>query len=429
MNYSLLTLWRLVSVVFAIFLVGGLGIGVAASVFTALSQMAHHALHRWVEAAPYLPLLVMPAAFALILWVTRKFFRAAQGGGIPQTLATLEKVDPDFRQGLLSFKNACAKVVLTPLGQLCGAPVGREAPMIYVGAAILYTCSRYLPHHWHHRWLDQHFILAGAGAGLAAAFSTPIAGVVFVIEELVRFRTQRAALMLLILVTVIASFASNALITHSSFFGHSSSLLALSQHWLEILVCGVVCGFAGGLFSRAMLNPGRLLPAALERLRTQAPIRFAALCGLVIAVMGVLSQNTIYGSGAQEAQQLMVNAGALPMTYALLKFAATLLVFFSGIPGGIFAPSLAIGAGIGANLALLFTHLPSDALILLCIAGFFAGMVQAPLTACIIVMEMNRSADLALPLLAVSLIAWVCAKQVCREPVYHALARRFLAVR
>jgi H+/Cl- antiporter ClcA len=412
----------------AVFLAGAVCVGLAAASFTELSRLAHAALYRWLALSPYLPLLVTPLCFALLLWFTRKFFLSAQGGGISQTIAALERGDPGFRGGLLPASVIGSKMALTALGQACGAPLGREGPMIHIGASIMYAFGRFVPAGLLTKaQIDYGLILAGGGAGVAAAFHAPLAGIMFAIEELACFRARARTVAVAALVVVAASAVAAFIAPGEAFFGHADAKMALAAHWREILASGIVCGLAGGVFSRFLVSPGKLLPRRLDAFRLASPIGFAALCGLAVALLGLLSDNATYGNGSREAQLLMQDAGALSGWYAPLKFAAAWIAFLSGVPGGIFAPSLAIGAGIGADIALWMPAAAPDAVVLLCIAGFFAGVTQAPLTACLVVMEMNGDYGMALPLIATTIVASACSRPLCRRPLYHALAERLLA--
>ena len=116
----------------------------------------------------------------------------------------------------------------------------------------------------------------------------------------------------------------------------------------------------------------------------------------------------------------------LPASYVILKFAATVISYISGIPGGLFAPSLSVGAGLGTWLAHLLPSAPAGAVVLLGMVGYFSGVVQAPITATIIVMEMTDDQRVTVPLLATAFLAFGVSRLVCRRPLYSALARRFL---
>jgi H+/Cl- antiporter ClcA len=119
---------------------------------------------------------------------------------------------------------------------------------------------------------------------------------------------------------------------------------------------------------------------------------------------------------------------SLPPVYALLKLAATVVSYVSGIPGGIFAPSLSIGAALGSILAPVVPGAPVGAMILLGMTAYFSGVVQAPITATVIVMEMTANQSLTIPLMATAFLSFAVSRLVCRRPLYGALARRFLAL-
>jgi H+/Cl- antiporter ClcA len=119
-------------------------------------------------------------------------------------------------------------------------------------------------------------------------------------------------------------------------------------------------------------------------------------------------------------------SGDVPESFGILKLLATLISYISGIPGGVFAPSLAVGAGLGQNIAHMMPYAPLGAVVVLGMVAYFAGVVQAPVTAFVIVMEMTDNHDMIVPLMATSLLAAGCSKVVCRKPLYRALADQFI---
>ena len=123
---------------------------------------------------------------------------------------------------------------------------------------------------------------------------------------------------------------------------------------------------------------------------------------------------------------ILEGTGDIPESFGFLKLLATLISYISGIPGGVFAPSLAIGAGLGQNIAQIIPYVPLGAVVVLGMVAYFAGVVQAPVTAFVIVMEMTDNHDMIVPLMATSLLAAGCSKVVCRKPLYRALADQFI---
>jgi H+/Cl- antiporter ClcA len=392
------------------------GVAVAFAVAADYAQAGFKAL---LAHSPYLALAVTPAGLALSAALTRRFFPGSQGSGIPQTIAARQYGDATARSRLLSPRIAVGKIGLTLLGLVTGASVGREGPTVQVGASILHAVGRASG------GLYQGLILAGSAAGVAAAFNTPLAGIVFAIEEMSRSFEQRTSGLVLTAV-IVAGIASLAILGDYTYFGHTATSLSDARGWVAVPLCGVTGGLLGGLFSRIVVLFARGLPGAAGRLIRRRPIAFAAACGLAVAAIGIASGGTTYGTGYHEARRLLEQAGGVPAGFGLLKMLATILCSISGVPGGIFSPSLAVGAGIGANVAALLPHAPTGAVILLGMVAYFAGVVQAPITAFVIVLEMTDSHTMAIPLMAASLIAYATSRSIGTEPVYHALAKQFL---
>jgi len=269
------------------------------------------------------------------------------------------------------------------------------------------------------------FLVAGAAAGIAGAFNTPLAGIVFGIEELSRsFETRTSGL--IIGAVIAAGLTSLAVLGDYNYFGSTSAALPFGRVWLEVPVCAAACGLAGGLFGRLTLLFARGLPGRAGIALKQHPVLFAMVCGLGVALCGLMSGEHIYGTGYQQANDIIHSAGTVGPGYGPWKFAATLLSSISGIPGGIFAPSLATGAGFASGLSLLFPHSPIGALVLIGMVSYLTGVTQAPITAFVITAEMTNDHTMVIPLMAAALIADAASKLVLREGLYHALARSFL---
>jgi H+/Cl- antiporter ClcA len=367
--------------------------------------------------------VIAPAGLAFSVWLTRRAFPGAQGSGIPQVIAALHMTDRTAVGATLSWRIAFGKIVLTLLGLGCGASIGREGPTVQVGASIMHGLGKLL--RLPRIEMEHALILAGGAAGISGAFNTPLAGIVFAIEELSHSFEARTSGIVLTAV-IISGIASLALVGNYTYFGVSSSQLDFGIGWLSVLVCSLVGGLAGGAFSKLLISGVSFLPLKLRLFIQQRPIIFAAICGGGIAVIGWLSDGSTYGTGYEQAR-LMVEGRDPPLAgYALLKFLATVISYLSGIPGGIFAPSLSVGAGIGQLLSQVLTSAPSGAVVLLAMVAYFSGVVQAPITATVIVMEMTDNQSMTIPLMATSMLAFGVSRLVCRRPLYGTLARRFL---
>ncbi len=375
-------------------------------------------------AHPWIPYVATPLGLAAAAWLTLHVFVGAEGSGIPQTIAALSVQTDEARGRLLSLKIAVGKMLLCVLALATGASIGREGPSVQVGASIMHFLRRAA--RFSAAEMDRGLILAGGAAGVAAAFNTPLAGVVFAIEELSRSFEERTSGTILTAV-IVAGVTSLALLGNYTYFGVTNARMSDPAMWLAVPLCGLAGGLMGGFFSWATQKLSLSLPAPLERFRRRRPVAFAAACGALLAMIGWLSASTTYGTGYDEAKAL-VQYDALPHAgFAVYKLLATLVSYISGIPGGIFAPSLAVGAGIGAQLHVWWPVAPAGAMVLMAMAAYFAGVVQAPLTALVIVTEMTGNRALTLPLMAVVLIGRAASALVCRRSLYHTLAKVFIA--
>jgi H+/Cl- antiporter ClcA len=402
-----------------LFLIGGLLVGAAAILMAALADYAQRDFHRLLGLSPYLALALTPLGFGAIVFMTLRIFPNSQGSGIPQVIAARELPDGPTRTKLVSLRVAVGKIVSVTLGLLCGASIGREGPTVQVGAALMYAMGRNAIEY------QRGLLLAGAAAGIAAAFNTPLAGIVFGIEELSRsFESRTSGLVLGAIIA--AGLTSLGLVGDYAYFGSTNAVLPLGRAWLVLPICAVLGGLAGGLFSRIVVMFARGLPGAPGRLMARHPIVFAMLCGFGVALTGLASQNTSYGTGYDEARAIVHGAVPACAIFGPMKFFATLFSSIGGIPGGLFAPSLAVGAGMAANLHALFQDVPLGALALLGMVSYLTGVVQTPITSFVIVAEMTENHTMIIPLMLAALIADAVSKSICKDSIYHALAAVFL---
>lgn len=400
---------------------GAILVGLSSALFALGSEEASQLFRQLESQSPYLPLLITPAGLALIAWLTRHFFPGAQGSGIPQAIAALE-MSPKMhhlRRSVLSLRIAIGKVFLTMLGLLCGASIGREGPTVHIGAAIMYSVGHRA--HFPRHYLDKSLIIAGGAAGIAAAFNTPLAGIVFAIEEMARNFEERTSGTMLTAV-VLAGITAMAILGNYTYFGRSDATLALGSGWIVVPVVGILGGLLGGGFARVLVSGSRWIAPYL----TRRPVLIPALCGLVVAIAGILSGGSVYGTGYPEAQAVITGTGEADAAFPFLKMIATIASYFSGIPGGIFAPSLATGAGLGSVLSGLFSGPAVEAIVILTMVAYFTGVVQTPITAFVIVMEMTANHTMLLPLMATAFIAYGASRLVCHEPIYRSLAQGFI---
>ena len=407
--------WSRAVVVAAASAAGVVVVGFSWLADSALSLFFQMYLFFW-----WAPLLWTPLCAAAIVAATRRFAPGTAGSGIPQVMAALDPTVEANQRGLfVSLKLSVAKIGLTGAGMLAGLSLGREGPCVQIAAGVMLAARRFLPKR---SSVTAHGLLvAGGAAGIAAAFNTPLAGVMFAIEELSRNPEQRNS-GLLVAAIVLSGVIAVSIGGNAPYFG----MIHPGQIGLALLLPGLIVaggsGIAGGLFSRLLIaSLSDQSEDAPSRFRRARPILFAALCGLVVAGLGMLTHGAIFGSGYSHTRNMLDGSESAPAVYVLFKFIATWLTAWSGVPAGIFAPSLAIGAALGNALSELTAFAHSPALIALGMVGFLAAATQAPLTAFIIVMEMVDGHAMVLSLMACALVAASIAR-LLSAPLYPTLA-------
>jgi len=398
--------------------------GLAAVAFAQLCNLALRIFGTATQGRLWLTLLLTPAVGMAVVWAGQRRFPGIQGSGIPQTIAAIRQLGVQGRaEGLLSLRIAAAKVGLGAAALLGGFSAGREGPTVQISASIMYYAHRLLPAARAVRAAD--LALAGGAAGIAAAFNTPLAGITFAIEELGRRYESRSSGLLLSTI-IVAGLTAIALEGDYRYFGELSVDSVGPRVLLPVLGGGLLCGLAGGAFSRLLLWPRRAAGSRLWALRRERPVLFAGACGLCVAAIGWAAGGVSLGSGYAITAQALDGSVALPWYAPVARFAATVITYFSGIPGGIFAPSLAVGAAIGIDLSRLFDGaIGMHTTVAICMTAFLAAVTQSPITSAIIVMEMIDGHAMVISLMATALVAKAVAERMGPE-LYQQLSMDFL---
>lgn len=403
---------------------GAVLVALAAIVFAKASNWAYRSFLGILSHGTWIPLLLTPAVFGTLSWITTGRLRATRGSGIPQAIASLQVEDEGFRSAMLSLPVAAGKMLLTLTALVAGASIGREGPTVHVGAGLFYAFARRFG--FSDPKAISRFILAGGAAGIAAAFNTPLAGVVFAIEELAGTFEHRFSGLLLTAV-IVGGVVSLGIMGNYAYFGTVQVNLPLGHAWLAVLLCGGVCGLLGGLFARLILLSRRGPLARIGTLRARRPVAFATGCGLALALLGVAFHGSVYGTGYDQARAIVQQAAVTPgEAFGLAKLAANVVSYWAGIPGGIFSPALAVGAGLGQNIAHFLPDVPAAAVVLLGMSAYLAGVTGAPLTSAVIAMELTANQAMVIPVMAACLLARAASSLLSPTPVYKDFAERLV---
>ena len=238
-----------------VFWAGAISIGLISVLFAMLADQAQALFHTVIAISGgwrfYLPLVMTPLGFVLCAWLAHSFFPGSQGSGIPQAIAARHLRDDEDRGHILSLRLVVGKIALTVVGLFCGASIGREGPTVQVGASLMLQVAR-----WGGMAQARGLILAGSAAGIAAAFNTPLAGIVFAIEEMGRTYESRTNGLVLTAV-ILAGLASLGLLGNYTYFGVAKETVAFASDWPLVLACGIIGGGVGALFSLLALKATR----------------------------------------------------------------------------------------------------------------------------------------------------------------------------
>jgi CIC family chloride channel protein len=368
----------------------------------------------------FLVIVICAAATAVAAWLVRRYSPSASGSGIPHVEAVLHEELPPAPFWLLPVKFLGG---LLAIG--AGLALGREGPSVQMGA----TLAHLLGHVFRRNGPDCRVLLAaGAGAGLATAFNAPIAGAVFVLEELLRRFDVR---------TTIATFGASAgaiavarvLLGPTPDFQIESLLYPGFGTMPVHLVLGVLVGLLGVAYNRTILTT----LMAVDRLQRWPVELRAAVIGAAVGLLAWFAPDLV-GGGDPITQRTLLGTGPLLMLpfVFLLRFGLGAVSYAAQTPGGLFAPLLVLGAQSGLLYGAVCHHwFPSmipnpTALAVVSMAAFFTAVVRAPVTGVILVTEMTGGFTLLLPLLGACFAAMLVPTLLGNAPIYDSLRERTL---
>ena len=365
-----------------------------------------------------LPLIVMP----VLLQLQQRLMRDGAGSGIPQTVACIE--DAERSSALLGLRPLLMRLVLWGLAASCLLPIGREGPVVFVGASAVWLLRRVLKGPAKELGVPLLLSVAG-GAGLAAGFNTPLVAIVFAAEDLYkRFNLPLVwtALPVSLLAALVAAFGGEPMFA----YGELTALMTAPMQMLMAMPVGVVGGLVGALFSGLMLYATRKMTPLARRF----PIPMGLLLGGGLSLMA-LGNPRVLGQGSAVLHDLINTGGpsSLPEALAVLgeRIIGPVMVLGSGVPGGLIDPALAMGATVGTIFMPLLTGHDGVMGVVFGMAAGLAGATQLPIFAALFTLKLCGSLQSVPGLLVSAGLAAMLSRALQPKPVYHALAEQFIA--
>ena len=406
-----------------------------ASLLAGLLAVLYARLFSWVEEAnifllhnyKWSLLAITPVCFILGWWTVQRFSTFARGSGIPQIMASIELATPKEHNKidrLLSVRVIVVKIISSLIMVFGGAVIGREGPTIQIAGSVFRTVNKYLPSWWP-KISKKNMIVTGAAAGLAAAFNTPLGGIVFAVEELSKTHISyfKTALFTAI---IVAGLTAQALLGPYLYLGYPDVTHLSSIIFVWVILIAIVGGLFGSGVSKLMLSIMSWKARFTKKYQT---IFYLIMGGLLIALAGIFIHPDAIGSGKSVMTgTLFTTDKYVPWYLPFVRIAGLITSFTAGAAGGVFAPSLSIGASFGSWIAGLL-HLSltdTNLLILVGMVSFLTGVTRSPFTSAILVLEMTDRHNVIFYLMLAGLLANLVSLLIDRHSFYDHLKVRYL---
>lgn len=408
------------------FWLASLLVGLVAVGYTKLFGYAEGLLQTLLAWHAWTIFIATPLCFVTAWWLVQKLAPNAKGSGIPQVMAAIDLATPKHESKigrLLSLRIAATKILSSLVMVLGGGAIGREGPTIQIAGSIFYVIHRWIPKTWT-KLSNQGFILTGAAAGLAAAFNTPLGGVVFAMEELAKIHVRHFRTALFSAV-IIAGLTAQAFLGPYLYLGYPDVKGLQFSIFLGVAATAVVAGVLGSLMCKAILKMMKWKKAFTPTKN----ILFLLIAGLAIATTAYFLHDAVLGSGKELMNHLLFTTDKnTRWDTVVMRIAGPIVCFNTGAAGGVFAPALAAGASVGAFLANIFdvTNANANLLVLSGMVGFLTGVTRTPFTSAILVLEMTDRHSVIFHLMVAALISNIAALLIDKHSFYEQLKKGYV---
>ncbi len=398
-------------------LIGAIAVGYA-HIFKIVEQFSQ----QLFMAHPFVMLVFTPACF-LCAWGLVKLAPTAKGSGLPQVMTAVvasKRNHIDLLDRLINMKTAIIKILSSIVCVLGGGAVGREGPTAQIGASLFYAIGQWFEKKGIKKISPDIWIVAGSSAGIAAAFNTPLGGIVFAIEELSQGNFHKLKLKLIGAV-ITAGLVAQALAGPYLYLGYPVLQPLTPEGFLWAIGFGILAGISGAVFAV-------ILYKLIQQTKKIKPLFFPVFVvamGVCVALIGINLGILSIGAGREALIALLFNHASIDWKIALARFITPLLTYISGVSGGVFAPSLSVGGCLGYLFATLF-HIPNVSLfIMLGMIGFLTGVTRAPFTSFVLVLEMTNRHDVIFPMMIIALLASFAANRIDPRSFYSKVKRDY----
>lgn len=405
----------------AAFLCGFVAVG-----YTSLFHILSEASHSLIQKYSYWTLLYLPIFFILSWWIVRRFAILAVGSGIPQVMAALE-LGPDNYEKKLTYligvRTVCVKILSSLLSAFSGAAIGPEGPAIQICAGLFHTIGKKFQRIWPQIG-HESLILAGGAAGVAAAFNTPLGGIVFAIEELSHrhFHKVKTAL---ISAVIIAGLVAQWIKGPYLLFGYPPLRSPQNIFFLWAIGMGIVTGVLGAFFSRMAVWGADLFTS----IGLREKFIFNLVMGIVVVVYACYFGTDSLGSGITLIRDLLMGTDSHPSWSTVAgRLILPVLCYAAGGAAGLLAPALAAGAVLGRQFNEILTVEYPNLMVLLGMIGFLSAFTRAPFTAFVLVLEMTDRHSAIFFMMVTSLVASAVARGSGAMSLYENRRDRYLSL-
>lgn len=401
--------------------------GIIAVGYTRLFALAEKGAVYVYHLSHWLIFITAPLCFLIAVWLVHKYAPFARGSGIPQVMASIELSNPKDSHKvahLLSLRIILIKIVSSCMLALGGGITGREGPTIQIAGSVFRKINSLLPEWWP-KVSKRNMVMTGAAAGLAAAFNTPLGGIVFAMEELTKTHISFYKTAIFSAV-IISGLTALTFLGPYLYIGYPDVSNLSSYAFLGTIVVAILCGFASAYMCGFMLKLSNWKSGFRKKWKVWV---FVFACAMVVACMAFFTDEHALNSGKEMMTRILFTSDKYVHWYTpFLRIIGSLVTFTTGAAGGVFAPALSAGASIGSLFSKIMelSAANSNLMIMVGMVAFLTGVTRSPFTSAILVLEMTDGHHIIFHLMLSAMIANIVSRLIDKHSLYDHLKHQYL---